>query len=231
MIVLYTFGSFFGLPDGSPFVTKAMILLKMAGLDYSEDRGGMFRAPKGKLPWIDDSGEKIADSTLIRLYIERKYGFDFDAGLSDEQKALGWAVEKLCEDHIYWHILCDRWLDDANFARGPARFFEGAPAPVRPLVRAAMRRKVRRDAWGQGLARHGESERAELARRAVASLGALIGDKPFLFGDEPRGADATLGAFVQNLLCPTFDSALRDEAEKTPGLVAYGERITQTWFS
>jgi glutathione S-transferase len=93
-----------------------------------------------------------------------------------------------------------------------------------------MRRKVRRDAWGQGLARHGAPERAELARRAVKNLGALIGDKPFLFGDAPRGADATLGAFVQNLLCPTFDSALRDEGEKTPALVAYGQRVAQSWF-
>ena len=230
MITLYTFGPWFGLPDGSPFVTKAMILLKMAGLDYREDRGGYFRAPKGKLPWIEDAGEKVADSTLIRLHIERKYGFDFDAGLNAEQKGVAWAAEKMCEDHIYWHILCDRWLDDTNFARGPAHFFEGAPAPVRPLVRALVRRKVRRDAWGQGLARHGAAERAELARRAVRRLGVLIGDKPFLFGDAPRGADATLGAFVMGLLCPTFDSALRDEAEKAPGLVAYGQRVTRTWF-
>jgi len=229
MIVLYTFGPYFGLPDGSPFVTKAMILLKMAGLDYTEDRGGLFRAPKGKLPWIDDSGEKIADSTLIRLHIERKYSFDYDAGLSAEQRALGWTVERLCEDHIYWHILCDRWLDDSNFARGPAHFFEAVPSPLRPLVAAVVRRKVRRDAWGQGLARHRADERGELARRAVRSLAALIGEKPFLFGETPRGADATLGAFVTGLLCPTFDSALRDEAEKT-ALVAYGQRVARTWF-
>ena len=34
MITLYTFGPFFGQPDASPFVIKAMLLLKMAGLDY-----------------------------------------------------------------------------------------------------------------------------------------------------------------------------------------------------
>jgi hypothetical protein len=38
MITLYTFGSYFGLPDRSPFVTKAMLLLKFAGLELSEDR-------------------------------------------------------------------------------------------------------------------------------------------------------------------------------------------------
>jgi hypothetical protein len=39
MITLYTFGPYFGLPDGSPFVLKAMLLLKLAGLEYSEDCG------------------------------------------------------------------------------------------------------------------------------------------------------------------------------------------------
>ena len=34
MIKLYTFGNFFGLPDPSPFVMKAEMLLKLAGLPY-----------------------------------------------------------------------------------------------------------------------------------------------------------------------------------------------------
>ena len=38
MITLYTFGPYFGLPDGSPFVVKAMLLLKFAGLAYDEIR-------------------------------------------------------------------------------------------------------------------------------------------------------------------------------------------------
>ena len=79
MITLYTFGPYFGLPDGSPFVVKAMLLLKMAGLSFSEDRSGYGKAPKGKLPFIDDDGARIADSTFIRLHIEKAHGFDFDA--------------------------------------------------------------------------------------------------------------------------------------------------------
>ena len=48
MITLYTFGPYFGLPDGSPFVTKTMLLLKFAGLPYQENRQRYGRAPKGK---------------------------------------------------------------------------------------------------------------------------------------------------------------------------------------
>lgn len=44
-------------------MTKAMLLLKFAGLEFSEDRGGYHKALKGKLPFIDDEGLMVADST------------------------------------------------------------------------------------------------------------------------------------------------------------------------
>jgi glutathione S-transferase len=230
MITLYTFGPYFGLPDGSPFVTKALLLLTFAGLPFDENRNGFAKAPKGKLPYIDDGGERIADTTFIRFHIEKKYGFDFDAGLSAEQRATGWALEKMCEDHLYWLAVGDRWLDDANFQKGPAHFFDGVPAPIRPLIKAMIRRKVRRDAYAQGLSRHSKAERAQLAQRGMAAASVLLADKPFLFGDSPRGADATLGAFVMGLLCPLFESACRTEAESHHNLVAYRDRIASNYF-
>jgi glutathione S-transferase len=230
MITLYTFGPFFGLPDGSPFVMKAMLLLKIAGLAYNEDRGGYSKAPKGKLPFIDDDGVKVADSTFIRLHIEKKYGFDFDAGLTDAQKAEAWMAEKMCEDHLYWLFVCDRWLIDANFDKGPARFFDAAPAPIRPLIKWIVRRKVRASTVAQGLGRHSIEERRILARRAWQAAATLLGDKPFAFGDQPHAVDATLGAFTIGALCPLFDSVCREEAEKFPNLVAYAERIKTTYF-
>ncbi len=231
LLTLFTFGPYFGLPDGSPFVTKAMLLLKIAGLDYVEDRKGYSKAPKGKLPYIDDDGERIADSTFIRLHVEKKYGFDYEAGLTDEQKATGWALEKLCEDHLYWLIVADRWLIDENFAKGPAHFFDAAPAPIRPLIAAFIRRKIRASAWAQGLYRHSPEERRYLARRGLTALSTMLGEKPFLFGDRPSGADATLGAFTLGALCPLFDSPCGEEARRLPNLVAYGERIRTRFFA
>src|SRR5438067_6975066 len=101
MITLFTFGPAFGLPDPSPFVTKAEVSLKMAGLPYRTDTTGLSRAPKGKLPYIDDDGQRVADSTFIRLHIEKKYGFDFDRGLTAKQGATAWAFEKMVEEQLY----------------------------------------------------------------------------------------------------------------------------------
>src|SRR3984893_10689087 len=111
MITLFTFGPYFGLPDASPLVVKAMLLLKFAGLEYSEDRGGVCKGPKRKLPYINDDDVIVADSTFIRFHIEKKYGFDFDAGLTPEQRAVAWAVEKMGEEHLYFALVATRWLD------------------------------------------------------------------------------------------------------------------------
>src|SRR5215467_2264031 len=105
MITLYNFGPAFGLPDPSPFVTKAEVLLKMANVPYRTDGTGFRKAPKGKVPYIDDDGEIIPDSTFIRWHLEKKYGVDFDRGFSPEQRATAWAFEKMAEDHLYWALV------------------------------------------------------------------------------------------------------------------------------
>jgi glutathione S-transferase len=230
VITLYTFGPFFGLPDASPFVTKAMVLLKLANLPYRENRNGLRRAPKGKLPYLDDNGTIVADSTLIRFHIERSYGFDFDDGLDRTQKAIAWTVEKMCEEHLYWAIVALRWLDDANFAAGPAHFFDTVPRPLRPLVIGFVRCQVARAARAQGFARHASADRDELALRDIDALAVLLGDKPFLMGDFPCGADAAVFAFVAHLLTPAFATPLLVATRAHPNLVAYHDRLTQAYF-
>ncbi len=230
MITLYTFGPQFGLPDPSPFVTKAEILLKMAGLPYRTDTGGFAKAPKGKLPYIDDDGKKVADSTFIRRHLERKYGVDFDRGLSPEQRASAWAFEKMAEDNLYWAALDSRWNDDANFARGPAVFFRRIPAPVRSLVVAIIRRKVRKALHAHGMGRHAKDEIAALGIRSIEAIADFLGSKPFFMGAEPTGVDATIFAFVAGILCPHFDSPLRAAAEKHDNLRRYIGRVTARYY-
>lgn len=230
MITLYTFGPAFGLPDASPFVTKAEMLLKLAGLPYQARPGSLRRAPKGKLPYLDDMGRIVADSTMIRWHIEKTYHIDFDAGLSAAERGIAWAAEKLMEDHLYWAVARVRWLDQANFDKGPAQFFRGVPAPVRGLAERLVRYKVRKTLWGQGLGRHSEEDLVALASKGVTSIADILGDKPYLMGDLPCGADATLFAFAGSLLCPVFDTPIRTAAEGHANLVAYMERMRAEFY-
>jgi glutathione S-transferase len=230
MITLYSFGPGFGLPDPSPFVTKAEVLLKMAKLPYRIDTSGFKKAPKGKLPYIDDDGETIADSTFIRWHLEKKYKIDFDRGLSPEQCAIAWAFEKMLEEHLYWAVVHARWMDDVNFAKGPATFFRAIPAPVRPLLVAMIRRRLRRTLHGQGIGRHSPDEIVALGTRSVDATADYLGTKAFTMGAEPTGLDATAFAFVAGALCPLFDTPLRSAAERHENLKRYVGRMTARFY-
>lgn len=230
MITLYTFGPFFGLPDPSPFVMKGEMLLKLSGLPYQTNTRGFTKAPKGKLPYIDDGGTIIADSTLIRLHLEQKHGVDFDADLSPRDRGTAWAMEKMLEDHFYWHLIYWRWMNDTNFHRGPVSFFNRAPAIIRPFVVKSVRKQIKRTLWGHGLGRHNEAEKEVMAARAVDAVSQVLGDNRYFMGAAPCGADATVFAFVAGTLCPTFDSPVRKKMEATPNLVAYAQRMMAEFF-
>jgi glutathione S-transferase len=189
------------------------------------------KAPKGKLPYIEDDGEIIADSTFIRWHIEKKYGYDFDKMLSNYERGTAWALEKMLEDNAYWILVKTRWMDDANFANGPAHFFDALPWPARNIVRSAVRKKVRSNLYGQGMGRYSPSELLAIATRDIGAVSAILGDKPYLFGPQPCGADATTLAFMEGLLCPHFESPVRRCAESYPNVVAYVDRMKKIYFA
>lgn len=232
MITLYNFGPAFGLPDLSPFVIKAHVLLKMAGQPYQTNSKGYRQSPKGKLPYIDDAGTIVADTTFIRWHLERKYGIDLDQGLSPTQRATAWAAEKMIEDNLYWINVHWRWLDDANYAKFEPVLLKPVPALLRGLISKVIRGRARKTLHAQGAGRYSEAERLAIARRGVESLSALLGDKPYLMGDQPCGADAMFFASMTSALCPHFKTLLQPElASRFPNLVAYEKRMRERYFS
>jgi glutathione S-transferase len=230
MIVLYVFGRRYGLPDPSPFVSKAEVLLKMAGLDYRRDETGFGKAPKGKLPYIDDNGTRVADSAFIRFHLEERHGIDFDKGLTPEQRAVAWALERMCEEHLYWLLMHNRWVIDENFDKGARTFFDHMSFPMRPFIIAMVRRQYRSALKAQGLGRHSIAEMDRLAARDIETVAAVLGDKPWLMGDAPTGVDACVWSFVATLLCPLFEGGARRSGEKHRNLMAYRDRGMQRWF-
>ena len=171
MISLYGAGEGFGLPEISPYVTKTEVQLKMAGLDYRKARGRAELSPKGQLPFIEDDGELVADSTFIRAHIESKYGVDLDAGLSAAERAQAWAGERMVENHLGWCMVHARWLLKDDFDKGPSHFFDQAPDGVREAVRLGVNANVR----AVGIGRHSDDEIADLGEKSLDALYALLG--------------------------------------------------------
>lgn len=230
MITLFGSGRNFGLPDASPFVTKAEVLLKMSGLPYRFEKMSFSRAPKGKIPYIEDDGVLLGDSTLIRLHLEDKYGVVFDDGLTDCERAVSWAFEKMVEEHLYFAIVHARWIDRAEFDKGPRRFFDTVPAVARPIAIVMVRRMVRRQLHEHGMGRHSHEEITRLAIRDLNAIDAFLEGKSWLMGEKPCAADASVWSMVAGLLTPHFDNPLRHHGEGLPNLVAYRDRGMARWF-
>lgn len=116
-------------PAASPFCVKAMCLLNMAGAEWEMNATSDPRkATKRKLPLLIDGEVKIPDSEDVRDYLAQKYAVDFDEGLSAALRATSRAVIRMCDEHLYFILVCDRWLNDANWAVLQQTFFCYDPA-------------------------------------------------------------------------------------------------------
>ena len=231
MITLYTFGSSFNLPDASPYVMKAEILLKMAKLPYKTDStGDVTKAPKKKFPYILDGEKIIADSSLIRFYLEKKYSIDFDSEADPYALPSAFFAEKYCEDNLYFLTLSQRWLNPENFAKGPKIFFEKAPFLLRGLIEKSVIKDVDKTLWLQGLGRHSLAEQQQLVAQGSDMLARLLSDRNFFGGAAPCGSDA----FIASLLCGVLNDFFADPFQKyfleKENLVAYTKRMLQLFY-
>jgi len=232
MIRLYQFAPAFGLPNASPFCMKMETYLRMAGLPYEAvNSADMMKAPKRKLPYIDDGGTVVCDTTFIIEYLKQRYGDPLDAALAPLERALATAFQRLLEEDLYWAVVHTRWAQEDGWALTKAAFFGGMPVPLRWIVPPLARRGILSEMRGHGMGRHSTQEIAAIGCRDVTAVADFLADKPFLLGEQPTSLDATAYAFLANLLWAPVDSAIRRHAQGRPNLEAYCQRMKARYYA
>lgn len=231
MITLYQFPPAFGLPNASPFCLKLELYLCMTGLPYrNRYTVDLHRAPKGKLPWIDDDGTVVADSGLIIEYLKNKYGDTLDRDLTPVQSANALAITRLIEEHLYWAVLHDRWISAAGWELTRPAFFGAMPWPLRLIVPVVARRSMRAELHGHGMGRHAPEQIHALGIADVDALAALLGEQDYFLGSHARSIDAVAAAFLANILMVPLETPVKHAAAAHPNLVAYCRRMAQQYF-
>lgn len=231
MVTLYGWGPMFDCPSPSPFVMKSEIQLQMLGVEFDRKLADLESVPKRKAPYVIDGETLIEDSNFIRAHFEKKLGKSLDTGLSGSEQATAWAMERMVEGHLRDYIITLRWLDDSNFNKGPALFFMGVPAPAREEVMAGVRADIAATHQGTGFGRFTDEERLQMVKWDLAAIRFQLGDKPFLFGNEPVGADATIAAFLISASTKYFESPLPELILQHDTLVEYMKRMTDLYFA
>src|SRR5262245_28521051 len=145
MIKLYQFNPAWGLPNPSPFCMKVETYLRMVGLPHEVINEGLtLKAPKIKVPYIEDGTQVIADSGFILNYLKQTYGDKLDENLSDHEKASAHALSRLFEENLYWVVLYCRWIEESIYSETRKIFFGVVPPIIRGVVASSVRKGIRK---------------------------------------------------------------------------------------
>jgi glutathione S-transferase len=226
MITLLTFAPMFGEAAASPFCVKAIWLLTMSGQDWQrEDLFDPRKMPKGKLPAIRlADGSLIHDSDNIRTHLE-SLGTDFDAGLSDMERATSRALIRMAEEHMYFHIVLDRWGDDAVWPVIREAYFNSIPKLLRGIVTNKLRRDCLKGMDHYGLGRLTPSERIDRIEPDLKAITTRLWHGPFLFGETPTAADASVAAMLSNMRATPGKTMLKTRVAEDEILCRYIDRM------
>lgn len=236
MITLYKTTPAWGLRDLSPFCLKLETWLRMAEVPYRTALGDPRRAPKGKLPYVDDDdGRRLADSGFIVAHLAERLGDPLDGPLRPRERACAAAFRGMLEEQLYWVLVHLRWRSPEGWRAyrpvfGALLARAGVPAPLRAVALPAIRRRALRQLHQQGTGRHADAEVNAIGVRCVSAVADFLGDSPFLMGERPSSVDASAYAFTASLVRFPAASAARDHARRRANLVAYLARMEERFL-
>lgn len=214
----------------SPFTLKLEAWLRLAGIPYEVVAvRNPARGPKGKLPFIEDDGVRVGDSSVIIEHLERTRGVSLDGGLDPLQQAEALALQRLLEDHFYFILVYNRWIDRAGWRAVRPAFFGFLPPVVRQALPELVRHRVRKGLIAQGLGRHAQDELYGMGRADLEAVSVLLDDGPFFFRDRPATIDCIAYGFLANLLSVPVETELKRIGQGFGNLRAFCQ-VMEHWL-
>ena len=216
MITFYTLPPAFGQRNPSPFCLKVEMALKHLQLEFTTKTTlELNKAPKGKVPWLDDDGI-IADSEIILVHLDKKTNGGLFGDLTPQEMAVGTAFTRLAEDHLNWIIVATRWLDPVWFEVVKRDFFSNLPLLLRKIVPLIARRSVRQTYHLHGLGRHSMKEQRNFAQRDLQALAAQVEANGYIASKRITVHDFAVASVLAALMDnqpPTWLSIMANEMQ------------------
>lgn len=225
MITLITYQAGFGQLSFSPFCVKAIWLLQAAGVDWQrEDSNDPRKMPYAKLPAIRTPEGIIADSRNIQTYLEAR-GADFWDTTSD--RAFGHTLIRMAEEHMYFHVLLDRWGNEDVWPIIRENYFAEIPRLLRKPITNAIRKNTLKGMMTQGLGRFSAAERLERIEPDLVAIAAQLKNRPYLMGDVISLPDYSVAAMLGAATATPLPTPLSQRVANDAVLADYTTRVAE----
>lgn len=225
-VVVYTFSSAWGLPTTGPFALKLLKWLELSGIPYRqvfEDNPG--KGPKRKNPWIEIDGQRIGDSETIIDLLAGRTGFDIDAGLGGDRRALSHAARRMLEEHFHQVLEWELFVHPAGAAYIREAVSAVLPALVAGPIAAQFCGHFRKQLTARGIARHPPEVIAAKGKADLMALEALLGAARFIGGERPAMADVSAYGLLAPMAKWPMRTPVADFLKSRTHLMAYVDRV------
>jgi len=206
----------------SPYPAKLETFLRLAKIEYICDYDFPQHPNTQKSPWITFNGQDVPDSQLSIELLTKKLGKDLNSHLGPKEKAISKAFRALIEDHLYWIIVYDRYVENQG------KHLKTFMPAINEYYRTLAVRMMTRQCYHQGLGRLGKGEIQRMGVETLQTLSTFLGSKLYLMGgDVPSEIDCVLFGFLTTILYTLpEDNTLRIVVEKRLGnLLQFTKRM------
>jgi glutathione S-transferase len=98
------------------------------------------------------------------------------------------------------------------------------------ILPSAIRKKIQRYQYDQGMGRHNKKEVYQLGIQDLQALNTILGEHPFLMGNEPTSIDACGYAYIANILSAPIASPMTDYVKSQQNFVDYCARMKERFY-
>ncbi|WP_192877951.1 glutathione S-transferase family protein [Fastidiosibacter lacustris] len=234
MIELYQFPKMCGLPNTSPFCMKLESYLIAQKYDYKNHYSVDMRgSPTGKMPYIKKDGKIYVDSSLIIDMLEEISPYPMQKNLSILEKSQTLAYKRLCEEHLYWMLVYNRWIDKTSENTWQKILSSTTQMPkfLFNIIFKVMTKNATKQLYEQGLGRLNAQQIYEKADHDLEALANFLADKNYFFVEHATLLDHIVYAFVANIFYTPWQSELKVKLNKYPNLIAHSKRMLAQFFN
>lgn len=225
MITVHILPPAYGLPSVSPYCAKLIAWMEIAGIEHEVKGPDFAKAPHGKVPFVVFDGKRVGDTHVIQRLLRERLGKGLPAIDDPVARGRAHAAQKLAQEGVYWTLVYSRWWDEDGWAPFRPVVDAMVPAPLRFFVTPLIRRKTRKQMWEQGVARLPKAEIYADLERDLDAIVALLGDGPFLGGEQPSDYDLGVWAPVASGLATPWGGPVADVIRARAPLVDFVNRI------